>query len=340
MLRHRPWVLELVLVVGLVSVVVASWRPPALADPIVYSLDFGSGNRGLIRFTSDSGTRTEISAFAFTTTAGGHPTTFMLADLGYPTFFSGSTPGVPPDLSLTAFTISKRSADGSALVSMELELRPGVPDFAVIACRPFLTCGLAPNEVFLLSVDSAARSIGPGPSFASVFSNSVTTGLESRTNVFGTQSLFFAPSFTPNLGLSLAEAAALFGYDHFNWLQIVQSLPRLDDPSDPRNPGTLDQNGNLPRVPFFDAVSGGYAYQLASCGLSLSFPVRDARPWYLDETFDKCGRTLVVGSQFTTILNQHTIDTNGDGVDDTLQVLGLLLCEWVSGGRKVARMGV
>lgn len=49
---------------------------------------------------------------------------------------------------------------------------------------------------------------------------------------------------------SIAAAASLLGYSHFNWLQIIMHsdyLPKLPD-------------GSAPKVPFEDPPSGGYSY--------------------------------------------------------------------------------
>jgi hypothetical protein len=37
-------------------------------------------------------------------------------------------------------------------------------------------------------------------------------------------------TFTPNFGLSLADAATACGYDHFNWRQTVTDCPHCDEP--------------------------------------------------------------------------------------------------------------
>lgn len=65
--------------------------------------------------------------------------------------------------------------------------------------------------------------------------------------------------FTPNFGLSLAQAATQCGYDHFNWYQIVTQ--------DPHPPGGLT-------APYVDPPPGG----------GPAFGPADNLPFYWDET--------------------------------------------------------
>ncbi len=108
-------------------------------------------------------------------------------------------------------------------------------------------------------------------SFDEVFRNSVDYSVASN----GTGML---ATFTPNLGLTLEEAADIGGYDHFNWLQIITKDTIFPIYSE----SLRDMNGDLPSVPYIDAPLGGYAYQIDAC--NPRFPVRDGLPWYLDES--------------------------------------------------------
>ena len=75
-------------------------------------------------------------------------------------------------------------------------------------------------------------------------------------------------TFTPNDGLTLAEAAQVCGYDHFNWYQLVV----YDD--DPNRP---TKYGVQPTVPYLDPPLGGWDYQSATGG-------DDQSPGYWNET--------------------------------------------------------
>lgn len=111
--------------------------------------------------------------------------------------------------------------------------------------------------------------------------------------------------FRPNYGMRLSKAAHLGGYDHFNWLQAVIEVVaktggitgRMTNPRCSYDPvsrqlcfGLSDRNGVAPfpnvasRLVFFiDPIYGGYRYMVEDFGRP--FPVRDSRPWQLDEVF-------------------------------------------------------
>jgi len=92
----------------------------------------------------------------------------------------------------------------------------------------------------------------------------VISGAVSHPSVSGAQ---ISTTFQPNFGFTLAAAASLGGFDHFNWYQIAEIYPGLFC--------TTDGSGNirLPVVsPFRDPPNGGCNGQLA-----------DNLPFYWDE---------------------------------------------------------
>ena len=132
-----------------------------------------------------------------------------------------------------------------------------------------------------LSVNYAQRPDTNGaPTMAELFSKSVHP-----TALNGSGAPSITATFHPNLGYSLKQAAQLAGYDHFNWLQIVTRDDALSYPYPLINRGMKDQNGDLPSVPYFDPVAGGYQYQVKSCPQGTTFPVADNLPWYWDEKY-------------------------------------------------------
>ena len=91
--------------------------------------------------------------------------------------------------------------------------------------------------------------------------------------------------FRPNFELTLDEAAGVAGVDHFNWISWVNRADILDDyADDPAIDRFRDKDGNLPHVPYFDPVPGGFRYQ-ANEAIGRTLPVKDQLPWYLDEEF-------------------------------------------------------
>ena len=96
--------------------------------------------------------------------------------------------------------------------------------------------------------------------------------------------------FTPGMQLSLHDAAAALGFDHFNWIQTITGLserdllrPEFQDPSG--RPPSQYITGKL--VPFFDPVAGGYRYM----GSTLGHPTQDNLPFYFDEEFSTTDKT-------------------------------------------------
>jgi hypothetical protein len=131
------------------------------------------------------------------------------------------------------------------------------------------------------------------------FTEAVTQGVASPQVASGQ----ISTTFKPNFNLTLAQAAQLGGYDHFNWVQIITyhgglTLCQSTDPIWPAyfpSPdcyvarSLLTQSSNFPIVPFFDVPAGGFQYQVDACtaasGISCTFPVEDNLPWYWDEKY-------------------------------------------------------
>lgn len=96
------------------------------------------------------------------------------------------------------------------------------------------------------------------------FANSVQVGPPRNGN------RTMVAEFTPNNGCTLNQVATAFGYDHFNWLQLVTNHPdgfALNIP-----PGKIIPTVLTP--PFFDPAIGGG---------SILGGVADLRPFYWDE---------------------------------------------------------
>jgi hypothetical protein len=90
----------------------------------------------------------------------------------------------------------------------------------------------------------------PPPTCHDVVSNSVNVTPTDGTLVSGAS---IKAIFTPNLGLSLSDAAKACGVDHFNWLSVITGADSLQTSNALRN-----QFGALPTVPFVDPPKGGY----------------------------------------------------------------------------------
>jgi hypothetical protein len=131
-----------------------------------------------------------------------------------------------------------------------------------------------------------------GPSFAEAIREAVATPtISSPTNLLGIPltDAEIDTTFRPNFGYTLKAAAALGGFDHFNWLNVITRDDELFLPfAGTLFAGLKDQYGNLPIVPYADPVPGGYQYQLdqrKSEGTATKFPVRDNLPWFWDERY-------------------------------------------------------
>jgi len=71
-------------------------------------------------------------------------------------------------------------------------------------------------------------------------------------------------NFTPNFGLSLADAATILGLKGFNWYQLVTN--------DPYPPPLADSSAPPLKVPYVDPPQGGYAYQLSQGHFPNNYP--------------------------------------------------------------------
>jgi hypothetical protein len=116
-------------------------------------------------------------------------------------------------------------------------------------------------------------------------------------------------SLVPRFDVPLAEAAHLGGYDRFNWVHAVTELTisaggtfgrlseaRCDSSAQAEElcRALSNRNGDVPlpkesSQPIFivDPIAGGYRFQVEDFGRP--FPVRDNRPWNLDEVFGPRG---------------------------------------------------
>ena len=140
-------------------------------------------------------------------------------------------------------------------------------------------------------------------SFADIMKNSVA-----QADVFpGTINTSFRPGGGVGLNLSLAEAACLGGYDHFNWKQTVLSDSLLlVCPLCAQGLLYIPEGSvlpTLPQAPFIDPPHGGYLYEVIDKCQPLQalvggcwFPARDNFDWYWDEKYSDAGRLPDTGS--------------------------------------------
>jgi len=106
--------------------------------------------------------------------------------------------------------------------------------------------------------------------------------------------------FTSRTGTppSLADAAKMLGEDHFNWFQVV-----ISDTNPPNGP-----DGQPLTPPYIDPPPGGYGPPDTQWA--------DNLPWYWDEGADPPPGTP--GFEDGYNLSDNLVDSNGDGVVDTL----------------------
>ncbi len=131
------------------------------------------------------------------------------------------------------------------------------------------------------SINNLGQVVGTGlhngQSHAFELTMPTTSGILAHSVTWSTTANGIEATFVPNGGLTLAAAAHLLGYDHFNWVQIVEHL----SPRDLALDAFRDMNGATPGLPFNDPIPGGYRYQGASPG----HPAADSLPFYWDEAF-------------------------------------------------------
>ncbi len=123
---------------------------------------------------------------------------------------------------------------------------------------------------------SLEQSIATAVACSSIINNSITTSL-------GDNNRLMKATFTPKLGYTMAQAAELCGFTHFNWIQKITHMPNpspyyarnLGGAVDPAHP---NQRVNLTsaRVPFNDPPPGG--------GYADPEPVDNSYPFYLNPT--------------------------------------------------------
>ena len=100
------------------------------------------------------------------------------------------------------------------------------------------------------------------------------------------------------LPLDMKDAAQQMGFDHFNWLQIINTWGKVQDCTADAAVGGCSSlftiTGKVPTLPTVDPPLGGYAYELcpAGPGCETSFPVQDFWSPYLDEYFAPVPGTL------------------------------------------------
>jgi hypothetical protein len=118
------------------------------------------------------------------------------------------------------------------------------------------------------------------PSGAAIVNNAVTPYVGTPSGTPSANGLAMFANFTPNGGLSLAQAAAAMGYAGFDWQQTITNWA---------NPDLHDNSGVLlvpvpPDQPFLDPPAGGYSYN--PCGVSAPFSTgaQTANPFYYSPT--------------------------------------------------------
>lgn len=112
---------------------------------------------------------------------------------------------------------------------------------------------------------SLEGAIASATACTTLINNAIAPAIAAGTGVSGT--------FTPNLGFSLSQAAAVCGFSDFDWQQKITSWPK---------PSPLFQVGNSVPLsappPFLDPPPGGYTYELTH-----GYPNGDhSYPFYYD----------------------------------------------------------
>jgi hypothetical protein len=240
------------------------------------AVDLGSGPFGLVgveRFNGGNGveayhmvSRSSVSASVSTTDRGG-----KMRLTRYGSILTGHY---------------KNGSDFVALGSTTVPIDPTRFVLNVGAFEPTAAAVAVGWDNFVVSAGVVTCPSIAAPSFLEVLRNSVTVEVVGGGVV---------ATFKPNFGLTLAQAAHLGGYDHFNWLQVVTLDSALSVGTTflgsyyCQSTGLLDQNGQCPVPPYKDPPNGGYEYQRQECshinGVECAFPVQDSRDWYFDEEF-------------------------------------------------------
>ena len=265
------------------------------------------GGTGQIDLTAPSGGLAQLGSFNFTNKSflassvpGGITYQYGTNDVSSLSYsISGSVASWPAvATNLTLGDLSTNVISGTLPAGVD----PGIGNHIVFGSQG----GALPVNGFA----SGSHCNNPGPQGCSAFFQGTSTALNitrfTLADVLGgsvqhnTASTMItsvgggmAATFTPNLGLSLQDAARVIGVDHFNWVQIVIGSDVI--PLNWRINGSSALFPILPRVPFIDPPLGGYAYQ----GFN-----QDNRIGYLDEVYHWSGGfsfSLPVGNQPTTL---------------------------------------
>jgi hypothetical protein len=175
-----------------------------------------------------------------------------------------------------------------------------------------------------------SRHVSGRPIVTPTFKEAVTGAVKTPTITVTDQGRSISTIFVPNFGLTLSQAAALGGYDHFNWQQRIISWTFPDT----SKLGFLkDQLGKLPVVPFFDPVLGGFQYHADAKQPKGTFPAADNLRWYWDELYGGVGEpphevwTLVGKGDPRTDIARHTTQTTLDYLDAPAGPIGLISFE-------------
>lgn len=220
--------------------------------PFLFRIGTGPDPVVKVQVTDAIGPGTPISALLFETSIT------VSNDFNNPTFLP-----IPTSFFLEAgtyFLVLTSNADisDSAVWGDGAPTEIG-PEFRAAAFNAIFNSAFPPASEFTNCCDDnlGLRISGIPAILGDIFNNSVSVNVINRR--FSNDTI--TANFTPNLGLTINQAKDITGYNHFNWINIVTKDNILNYPLLANIAGIKDQNGNLPSVPYFDPVAGGYEYQ-------------------------------------------------------------------------------
>jgi len=302
------------------------------------SFSWGSGEPSRLDFTGSSFTVTTATRYVFGSQAQAARPFFSLGELS---FHNGRIVDGTEARSVrleTSIQLNSPLAAGPAIIPAELRLfntantdgqgNPLPPDLAA----DVVGLGQRFAPVKLTAIGSAPITLQPagfgdviGAGFASVDKFFVFEGGDASTDlvaqfgspceaIVGGQVKLAASgeemsaTFTPNFGLSIAAAATLCGYHHFNWYQVITRDPfasTFSAQSAPNTPLT---------VPYVDPPPGGY----------FGKPADDSLPFYWDESTNELSQNTTSKTLEFRDFPMEPRLTPGQSLEFTTALVGVL----------------